>query len=98
MVLYNAHALKSSTITLIKSDVTVTKIFCANGIKSYHVHKITIKNRGGTDMSKSNCIVKTGEKPGKGSYNCTNCNTEVTLGEYDKMPPCPKCSNNEFTC
>ncbi|MBR2349576.1 MAG: hypothetical protein IKA77_03045 [Clostridia bacterium] len=49
-------------------------------------------------MSKSKCIVKTGEKPGKGSYNCTNCNTEVTLGEYDKMPPCPKCSNNEFTC
>ena len=44
------------------------------------------------------CIVKTGEKPGRGSYNCTNCGTEVSLGQYDKMPPCPKCNNTEFSC
>lgn len=44
------------------------------------------------------CIVKTGEKPGSGSYNCTNCGTEVSLGKYDKMPPCPKCNNTEFSC
>ncbi len=42
-------------------------------------------------------IYKTGEKPGNGTYSCTNCGTDVTLGSGDKMPPCPKCSNNEFT-
>lgn len=41
-------------------------------------------------------VVSTGEKPGKGNYFCTKCHTEVTLGEYDKMPPCPSCSNTEF--
>lgn len=42
-------------------------------------------------------IYKTGEKPGSGTYSCTNCGTDVTLGQDDKMPPCPKCTNNEFT-
>lgn len=43
-------------------------------------------------------IVKTGEKPGNGKYSCTNCGTDVSLDKADKkMPPCPKCSNNEFT-
>lgn len=42
-------------------------------------------------------IIKTGEKPGNGTYYCTNCAQEITVGEYDKVPPCPKCGNNEFT-
>lgn len=42
-------------------------------------------------------IIKTGEKPGGGKYSCTNCGTNVTLDKADKMPPCPKCSNNGFT-
>ncbi|MDD7456969.1 MAG: hypothetical protein PUK83_00830 [Clostridia bacterium] len=41
-------------------------------------------------------IVNTGEKPGKGCYCCTNCHTEVSLNEYDKMPPCPRCNNTTF--
>ncbi len=41
-------------------------------------------------------IVKTGEKPGKGTYSCTNCGTDVTLNASDKCPPCPKCNNSEF--
>ncbi len=45
----------------------------------------------------SSQIIKTGEKPGQGKYTCTNCGQEMSLGEYDKMPPCPRCSNNEFT-
>ncbi len=53
-----------------------------------------VTNIGGENMSH---IVKTGEKPGRGTYSCTNCHTKVTVGEYDKMPPCPSCSNNEFT-
>lgn len=39
---------------------------------------------------------KTGQKPGKGVYDCTNCGTQVRLNENDKMPPCPSCSNTEF--
>ncbi len=42
-------------------------------------------------------IIKTGEKPGDGTYYCTNCGTEVKLGAYDKMPPCPTCTNTEFS-
>lgn len=44
----------------------------------------------------SSQIVKTGEKPGSGTYSCTNCHTKVNLGASDKMPPCPKCTNSEF--
>ena len=42
-------------------------------------------------------VCKTGEKPGRGTYSCTNCHTEVSVGEYDKLPPCPSCSNNDLT-
>ena len=45
---------------------------------------------------KNEKIFKTGQKPGKGSYSCTNCHTVVNLGANDKMPPCPKCTNSEF--
>ncbi len=44
------------------------------------------------------CIVKTGEKPGSGTYSCTKCHTKVSLGSGDKMPPCPSCSNDSFQC
>ncbi|MBR2334423.1 MAG: hypothetical protein IKA59_03680 [Clostridia bacterium] len=43
-----------------------------------------------------NHIIKTGEKPGSGTYICTNCSQHVTVDEYDKIPPCPRCTNNEF--
>ena len=40
----------------------------------------------------------TGEKPGEGTYKCTNCGTEITLDDSgDKMPPCPKCNNTTFS-
>jgi predicted RNA-binding Zn-ribbon protein involved in translation (DUF1610 family) len=33
-----------------------------------------------------------------GKYSCTNCGTDVTMSNAtSKMPPCPKCTNNEFT-
>lgn len=57
-------------------------------------HNNSIKIRR-TDMKKS--IVRTGQKPGKGTYCCTNCHTCVNLDASDKMPPCPKCTNSEFT-
>lgn len=39
----------------------------------------------------------TGEKPGNGTFSCTNCGTDIRLDEQDKMPPCPKCTNTSFT-
>jgi len=38
----------------------------------------------------------TGEKPGIGSFVCTNCGTELTITDKDKMPTCPKCTNTSF--
>lgn len=39
----------------------------------------------------------TGEKPGIGTYKCTNCGTIVRLDDSgDTLPPCPKCRNTEF--
>lgn len=43
-------------------------------------------------------MYKTGEKPGKGEYVCTECHTHVTLDDYtDTLPPCPKCNNTTYT-
>lgn len=42
-------------------------------------------------------VAKTGEKPGRGTYSCTNCGTNVTVGQSDKVPPCPSCNNTKFT-
>ena len=40
----------------------------------------------------------TGEKPGKGTYNCTKCGKVVVLDDdTDTLPPCPKCSGTDFT-
>ncbi len=39
----------------------------------------------------------TGEKPGKGTYKCTNCGQIVVLDDStDTLPPCPKCSGTDF--
>ncbi len=39
----------------------------------------------------------TGEKPGKGEYECVNCGQRVTLDDNtDTMPPCPRCNGTEF--
>ena len=32
-------------------------------------------------------VIKTGEKPGYGTYSCTNCGQNVDLNKGDKMPP-----------
>jgi DNA-directed RNA polymerase subunit RPC12/RpoP len=39
----------------------------------------------------------TGEKPGKGTYKCTNCGQLVRLDDHsDTLPPCPKCDKTNF--
>lgn len=40
----------------------------------------------------------TGEKPGKGTYICTNCGQRVVLDDNtDTLPPCPKCNKTSYT-
>lgn len=40
-----------------------------------------------------------GEKPGKGTYQCTTCNDwTVTLDDDDdRLPPCGKCGSGQTT-
>lgn len=43
-------------------------------------------------------MYKTGEKPGKGEYTCTNCGQVVVLDDNtDTLPPCPKCSGDAYS-
>lgn len=40
---------------------------------------------------------RTGEKPGKGTYQCTNCGQLVTLDDWsDTLPPCPSCDKTDY--
>ncbi|MEW5944516.1 MAG: hypothetical protein AB1710_11830 [Pseudomonadota bacterium] len=40
----------------------------------------------------------TGEKPGEGIYRCDNCGQVVVLDDdIDSLPPCPRCSETEYT-
>ncbi len=42
-------------------------------------------------------MVRTGEKPGKGTYTCKRCGQQVTLDDNtDTLPPCSKCNGTEF--
>ncbi len=42
-------------------------------------------------------IYITGNKPGEGTYQCTNCGIYITLDDNtDKLPPCPKCSGTKY--
>ncbi|WP_270180432.1 zinc ribbon-containing protein [Alkalihalobacillus sp. CinArs1] len=37
------------------------------------------------------------DRPGEGTYKCTNCGQEMTIEkESDQLPPCPSCGNNTF--
>ena len=39
-----------------------------------------------------------GEKPGRGSYCCTNCSWRVTLDDdSDRLPPCGSCGKGQNT-
>lgn len=39
----------------------------------------------------------TGQKPGKGTYECTYCGKCIELDDNtDTLPPCPKCTNTTF--
>lgn len=39
----------------------------------------------------------TGEKPGKGLYQCLKCGEIIRLDDdTDTLPPCPKCYHTEY--
>lgn len=39
----------------------------------------------------------TGEKPGKGRYQCIKCGQIVVLDDdTDTLPPCPRCDGTTF--
>lgn len=39
----------------------------------------------------------TGEIPGIGKYQCTNCDQIIKLDDStDTLPPCPKCDGTEW--
>ena len=42
-------------------------------------------------------MYSTGEKPGKGTYQCTSSGTLVVLDDdTDTLPPCPKCHGTTY--
>ena len=42
-------------------------------------------------------MYKTGQKPGKGLYQCVHCNQTVRLDDdTDTLPPCPKCEETTY--
>ena len=42
-------------------------------------------------------MYKTGEKPGRGSYQCVACPQVVELDDdTDTLPPCPRCSGTTY--
>ena len=41
-------------------------------------------------------MAEIGEKPGKGTYCCTDCDGKVTLDDdSDQLPPCGYCGNGQ---
>lgn len=52
----------------------------------------------GSATSGEGTMSTTGEKPGKGTYTCTNCGETVTLDDHDDtLPPCPRCHQTNYT-
>ena len=42
-------------------------------------------------------IYVSGEKPGKGTYQCLECERTVVIdNDIDKLPVCPKCGRTFF--
>ena len=40
--------------------------------------------------------VPTGSDVSAGTYRCTNCGETIQVNSVDSLPPCSKCSNNEW--
>ncbi len=40
--------------------------------------------------------VPAGSDVSSGTYRCTHCGYELTVGSTDHLPPCPKCQNGAW--
>ena len=40
--------------------------------------------------------VPAGSDVSAGTYKCTNCGYELTLGSTEHLPPCPSCQNGSY--
>jgi predicted nucleic acid-binding Zn-ribbon protein len=40
--------------------------------------------------------VPAGSDVSAGTYKCTSCGNEVTVGSTKHLPPCPSCGNGEY--
>jgi lipopolysaccharide biosynthesis regulator YciM len=40
--------------------------------------------------------VPAGSDVSAGTYRCTQCGYELTVGSTKNLPPCPSCSNGEW--
>lgn len=40
--------------------------------------------------------IPAGSDVSAGTYRCTNCGNEITMGSQKSIPPCPECSNGEW--
>jgi len=42
-------------------------------------------------------MYKTGEKPGKGTYQCVKCGQRKVLDDHDdRLPPCTSCHGTDW--
>ncbi len=64
-------------------------------------HPLAATNRSGIsnpNNSKGKVMYNVGEKPGKGTYCCTDCDWKVTLDDdSDQLPPCGNCGKGQNT-
>ena len=40
--------------------------------------------------------IPTGSDVSAGTYRCTECGNEITVGSVKSLPPCPRCDNNSW--
>jgi rubrerythrin len=40
--------------------------------------------------------VPSGSDASAGTYKCTNCGYELSVGSTDNLPPCPSCHNGQY--
>ena len=41
--------------------------------------------------------VPAGSDVSSGTYKCTSCGNEIDVSSTKSLPPCPECSNGEWT-
>lgn len=41
--------------------------------------------------------IPAGSDVSAGTYKCTNCGNELQVSSTESLPPCPECSNGEWT-